>query len=310
MGKVVVMGELCEDTLMHNPESVAVLGIKTWAEDITVTAGGSASYAAQALSHLGNEVSICSVLGDDRAGERTRWQLEGCDIDCSMIYTLKGRKTTGSMLVCRGGEKTFLGCSPMLPFQLPLPVQLKGANLLYVAGYMLYPELWTDAAYTFFETVVKEGVRMVVDVQMLPLENIDPIAMSRFDRLLRLTDTVLIARKEARQITGGDDPEVLRRLLLPMGVKTIIFKQGAQGCIVMNEQESVKVEGYVCPDIYDSIGSGDVFGGSYCHYLMKGESAVQSARFATIFAALSLGRYYEMKNFPRPEVVEDILSKR
>ena len=44
---VVVLGELCEDILMHNPNSVEVFEQKIWAKDVTVTAGGSAVYVSQ-----------------------------------------------------------------------------------------------------------------------------------------------------------------------------------------------------------------------------------------------------------------------
>ena len=40
---VVVLGELCEDILMHNPNSVEVFEQKIWAKDVTVTAACSAA---------------------------------------------------------------------------------------------------------------------------------------------------------------------------------------------------------------------------------------------------------------------------
>ena len=62
---VVVLGELCEDILMHNPNSVEVFEQKIWAKDVTVTAGGSAVYVAggimvdEALERfMGNEAML------------------------------------------------------------------------------------------------------------------------------------------------------------------------------------------------------------------------------------------------------------
>lgn len=44
MIKALVLGELCEDILLHNPAGVEVMGQKTWAKDIVLSAGGSTYY--------------------------------------------------------------------------------------------------------------------------------------------------------------------------------------------------------------------------------------------------------------------------
>ena len=74
---VVVLGELCEDILMHNPNSVEVFEQKIWAKDVTVTAGGSAVYVSQALSRMGVDVRLCAVVGDDESGKRMPAGLAG-----------------------------------------------------------------------------------------------------------------------------------------------------------------------------------------------------------------------------------------
>lgn len=82
---VVVLGELCEDILMHNPNSVEVFEQKIWAKDVTVTAGGSAVYVSQALSRMGVDVRLCAVVGDDESAReccgtcrRFRWIAPWC----------------------------------------------------------------------------------------------------------------------------------------------------------------------------------------------------------------------------------------
>ena len=109
---VVVLGELCEDILMHNPNSVEVFEQKIWAKDVTVTAGGSAVYVSQALSRMGVDVRLCAVVGDDESGKRMLRDLQAFPVDCSMVRMLPNSDTTRSIVICDGPEKDFKGCSP------------------------------------------------------------------------------------------------------------------------------------------------------------------------------------------------------
>ena len=94
---VVVLGELCEDILMHNPNSVEVFEQKIWAKDVTVTAGGSAVYVSQALSRMGVDVRLCAVVGDDESGKRMLRDLQAFPVDCSMVRMLPNSDTTRSL---------------------------------------------------------------------------------------------------------------------------------------------------------------------------------------------------------------------
>lgn len=144
MIKALVLGELCEDILLHNPAGVEVMGQKTWAKDIVLSAGGSTYYTGAALLHLGADVKISSVLGTDEAGDRVYNQMMLDGLNICHTERLPGRKTTKSMMVCDGGDKQFIGCTPMLPLKIPEWLALKGSDLFYIAGYTLYPELWEE----------------------------------------------------------------------------------------------------------------------------------------------------------------------
>lgn len=306
MCKVVVIGELCEDILMHNPETVEVLGKRVWAEDITITTGGSASYAATALTHLGAKVRLCAVVGNDDAGVRMVRQLSGLGVDCGLVTVLPNHKSTASMLVCRGAEKTFLGCSPMLPMILPEIDAVCDADLIYIAGYMLFPEFWTDEAYAFFAELRRRGIPLALDGQLLPISDLDPIEAGRLQRIFPLAEVFFAAKKEAVQITGNSSPGVAGELLLQMGCNTVVLKQGANGCVVMFGEKTVKAQSYPV-EAYDTVGSGDVFGASYCHGMLNGWDTQRCADFASVFTALSLGRYQTYKQYPAATEVLSLL---
>lgn len=306
--KVVVLGELCEDILMHAPNSVEVFGQKVWAKDITITAGGSAVYVSQALSKMGVQVKLCTVVGDDDSGRRLVHSLKEFPVDCSMVRVLPGANTTRSIVICSGAEKDFKGCSPMLPLYLPEFRELEGIQMLYVAGYILYPELWTEETRNLLRKVKAHGIKVALDVQMFPVNGFDQLKFSRFEKILPYIDIFFAAKKEAMGLLGTEDPSICIKQLCRMGfLGTAIFKRGRDGCVVTDGETFFQRPSYTV-EAYDTVGSGDIFGASYCYGVLNGWDKKQCADYASVYTALSIGEYQAVKNYPTKEAVKAVLS--
>lgn len=306
--KVVVLGELCEDILMHAPNSVEVFGQKVWAKDITITAGGSAVYVSQALSSMGVQAKLCTVVGDDDSGKRLVRSLEKFPVDCSMVRMLPGASTTRSIVICNGAEKDFRGCSPMLPLYLPDFCELEGIQMLYVAGYILYPELWTQETRDLLRIVKAHDIQIALDVQMLPVHGFDQLKISHFEKILPYIDLFFAAKKEAMGLLGTEDPSICIRQLCRMGFQgTAVFKRGRDGCVVTDGETLFQTPSYMV-EAYDTVGSGDIFGASYCYGVLNGWDKKQCADYASVYTALSIREYRNVKNYPTKEEVEAVLS--
>lgn len=305
--KAFVLGELCEDILMHSPASTEVMGQKIWAKDIILTAGGSTYYTGAALRALGAEVEVCSVVGEDESGQRVIRMLRSIQMGCSQVQSLAGKKTTKSIIVCDGGEKTFIGCSPMLPLQLPQWEQLKDAALFYIAGYTLYPELWTESMLSLCRMANDHHICVAMDSQMLPIPGKNLAEVSGLRHILPAVNVFFTARKEAMRLFGTDDENCCRAIMREMGFTgQLILKSGSKGCQVMDSTTSTFVPA-VPVKAYDTVGSGDVFGASYCWGWCQGWDMVKSAQFAAAYTALSIGEYDEKKRFPSAAEAEDLL---
>ena len=310
MAKVVVLGELCEDILMHSPASVEVMGQKIWAKDIVITAGGSAFYTGAALQKLGADISVCSVVGDDAAGQRILAMLEEMDMDRSMIYTLPGQSTTQSMMVCDGAQKNFIGCSPMVPMQLPRWEELQDADLFYIAGYALYPELWSDEMMALCEKAKHSGICIAMDSQLLPMEGLGLAEMSRLNQILPMVDLFFAARKDAMGLFGKDDPAGCYAALEDLGFSGLmLLKQGPEGCYMVNRDISLLVPSFQVR-AFDTVGSGDIFGGSFCWAWIQNWDPLRSARFAAAYTALSICEYSGKKRFPSAAEAENVLLNK
>jgi len=307
MLRVLVVGEVCEDIILHNPKSVPVLGENIWSEDITVTMGGSASYVATALAHLGLHVELWSTVGDDVSGRYLVQQISGYEVDCNFVKKIQEMNTTRCIIIYGPSGKKFIGCSPMLPMILPPEIRLNYVDIVYLAGYLLYPELWREEIFSFLRKARIMGIPVMLDGQFLPI-SFNPIKMAQLSEVLPLTHTFFAAQKEARQLTGSTLPDVAGKKLLDMGVEYVVLKQGAEGCVVISKEITLKIPGYPV-NTYDSVGGGDLFGAAYSYGLVNRWSIRTCARFATVFSALSLKKYKGFKKYPSIDEVSKIIKK-
>ena len=310
MAKVIVLGELCEDILLHSPASIEVMGQKIWAKDILITAGGSTFYTGATFLHLGAEVDLYSAVGDDDSGQRLLDMLNETGLGHSSIQILPGQSTTKSIVVCDGGEKKFIGCSPML--QLPLPTwdKIQDAKLIYIAGYTLYPELWSEEMLTLCQNARQHGIRIAMDSQLLPVQGHSLTKMSRLDQILPTVDLFFAARKEALELFGTDDPCACFDTMRSMNFDgLLILKRGQNGCYLINKDSLLQVPAFSVT-AYDTVGSGDIFGGSFCWAWLQGYGHRQCARFAAAYTALCLGEYSVRKHFPSAAEAEKLLLNK
>lgn len=308
MKDVIVIGEVCEDIIMHDPGAVEVMGAKIWARDIVSTIGGSASFAATAFAHLGEKVQLHSSIGNDFQGKMLYGMIEKFGVDLRFLKVLEEKRTTRSMIISQGAEKKFLGCSPMLPIEIPDISSLDNAKLIHIAGFMLYPELWTDEAFLFYEEAKRRGIPIAVDGQRPHNDEINPFELAPLERMIGLSDVYFAARKEVDQFTDSTDLNTTGKMLLNMGAKIVVLKQGAEGCLVFEQNGDIhRVDSYKV-DVYDTIGSGDLFGASFAYGMINNYKIVECARFASVFTALSLSEYEDHKKYPEKEAVINIVG--
>ena len=308
---VEVIGEICLDIIMHNPRSVEVLGENIWAENITITPGGSAVFVSAVLAHLGEYVKIRGSIGDDDEGKKVLKVLHEINIDCSNVTILKDTRTTLSMIICEGDQKNFIGCSPMIPLIMPGVESLRNTKLIYVAGYMLYQSLWTDESLEYFRQAHKLGIPIVIDGQCSGSEPFDK-NLDNFiplDRTLSLCSVFFAAKKDLFRFNYSPDGSAEAAQLLKTGLKTAVLKRGHQGAMAFNGNGKYCSAGYHV-DAYDAVGSGDIFGAAYTHGFINGWSTQQCLEFSNIFAALSILKYKDRKQFPCIETVSKIIKER
>ncbi len=98
---------------------------------------------------------------------------------------------------------------------------------------------------------------------------------------------LLINEREARVLTGSDDPGAAARALGDR-VGRVVVTLGARGALEWSGGELVAVEG-IAVEAVDTTGAGDLFAAAYVWADLRGAGARERLRWAVLYASLSVG---------------------
>ena len=143
---------------------------------------------------------------------------------------------------------------------------------------------------------------------MFPVEGIDQLEFSHLEGVLPYVDIFFAARKEMLGLLKTEDPAGCMKCFRRWASGgQQCSSRGGKGCVVATGGELVRRPGRTV-EAYDTVGSGDIFGASYCYGAMSGWDSRRCADYAAVFTALSIGEYHNVKNYPAKEAVEAVLS--
>ena len=286
MYKILVIGELCLDIIVRRPKSVSACGEPLWAEEIELAPGGSAFYAGSAFRALGLPPAVQATVGDDWEGEWLLRELSETGLSAGRIRPVAGMSTQKCIVTYDGNRQHFVASTPPTSGvldALELPSELA---LIYVAGYLLYPEMWTARFADFLSQARGNGTKVVLDTQCLPVSRESLSPALRLD-VFRNLDALLLNAAEARLLTDEEDVERAARRLSALGDSTVVVKLGAEGSLAYQGGECIRRRAFPV-DVLDTVGGGDVFGAAFSYGLLRGWFLGKVSDFANAAAALSL----------------------
>jgi ribokinase len=257
--------------------------------------GGKGANQAVAVAKLGYPVSIVGNVGSDAFGTQLRNGLKDADVDTAFVNTVEGPSGVALITTGRLGENNI--------------VVVPGAN-----GH-LTPKLLEKAA------MILEGAGFLLAQLEIPLETVDYLARfpERHDIPLMLDPaparelpTTLLRRltwitpneTEAAELikmgsqNGDQDSYATADHLLASGVKNVLLKLGARGCLIAQPNHLKKLIPAFPVNAVDTTGAGDAFNAGFAVALMRGLPITQSAVFASATAAISVSRHGAQSSMP------------
>ncbi len=247
----------------------------------TISAGGSASNFAMALAGLGMDVSIISSVGDDPLGKIYLHTLEARGVDISHIKIAEGRRSGLVVILNVLGENRRMIESPGANEEL-LPSDiinrrdlLKAADIVHMASVRI----------PIAETVIKEKEGVSWDPGSRIIMN------NREDvwKLLNGVERLFLNLKEAKMLSGEENPERAAHMIAREGPKEVFIKMGARGSLAWIDGEKCFVRA-IPVNVVDTTGAGDVFAAAYLAARAKGFPPGKSIRLANAAAALTISR--------------------
>ena len=299
MARIVSLGSALEDIYLIDRDDFGSIefgnvsmfknleiGSKYDIEKLSFFIGGGGTNSAVTFARHGHEAIYLGNLGHDPAGEAVLKTLDEEGIDTSFISFPPRAKTGCSIILLdsKSGERTvltFRGASARFDNLNENDLDLIQPDWLYVTT--LRGDMGT--LLRFFEKAKSLGAKIMFNPGVLELANPKQVL-----GLLQDVDVLLVNKREASQLVGGD---LLEELLnkLKNYCPTVIITAGAMGGIATTQtpataqapasSKTYRFGIYEDVKIKDTTGAGDAFGSGFLASLAAGDSF----RTALIFAS-------------------------
>jgi len=282
-----------------------VAGETSLGHDFTVLHGGKGSNQAIAAARLGSKVHFVSCIGRDAFGESALELYKEEGIDSTGVKRSQTLPTgVGFVIVNESGENSividFGACNDIDPEDIErLEPVIKQSDIV-----VLQLEICLRAVIHSAQRSHALGVPILLNPA--PFQKIP-------EELFALCDYITPNETEARLLCGlkPDEPlkdEEVARMLLDKGSKNVIITLGAEGALILNREQSVRVGG-IRVEVKDTTGAGDTFSAALATALSAGQDLVSAVRFANFAGALSVTRYGVVPSIPFLSDVEELMKK-
>ncbi|WOI58137.1 PfkB family carbohydrate kinase [Palleronia sp. LCG004] len=258
--------------------------------------GGNVATALVAVARLGGEASYIGWLPEDPDDPAIR------DLECSGVRTDRAPRDANSRpirsLISVGSDgERFIAFDDDVPLGTALDTlddTLSQAGALMIDGYAI-------ESLAAVERARVRSVPVVADIEW--------VRGPASDRLIALSDHLVLPLGFARAHTGRDDPSEILDALWSSDRAAIVLTDGERGVYYRAGPPSTAghQSAFEVP-VVDTTGAGDCFHGAYAQALVSGADLAERVAFAAAAAALSVTGPGGRDALPGPRQVEDMLS--
>ena len=256
--------------------------------DLQLAYGGDTLNTAIYLNRLvrGRNITVdyVTALGDDAYSEAMLafWQEEGLGVD--LVARLPGRLPgLYTIRTDDRGERSFTYWRGQAAARdllkdgrdATLTERLRGYDLLYLSGITLsiLDQAQRRALFSLVDRIRKAGGRIAFDSNFRPASwaKLDE-ARTCFDAILRRTDIALPTLDDEQALMGSTDAADVAGRLHKLGVKLIVVKLGARGCLLSTDGDTKMMTTSPVETVIDSTAAGDSFNAGFLAGILLGKT--------------------------------------
>jgi len=269
------------------------------------TVGGDTLNVAAAAARLGARVAFITRVGDDifRDLLLSKWSAEG--VDLSQVRVVPGFNGVYVITVQPDGERSFTyyragdAAATMEPADLR-PDFLARARLAHASGISQAISASSRAASRYLvELCVDLGVEISFDPNFRP--KLWPACQARAELeaiLPHVTVALPSINADEALLWGTQDPERIAGRCLEAGCRVVAVKLGAEGCLVADAEERLRLPAVKRWPVRDTTGAGDAFDGALLFGVLRHAPLGDAARLANLVAATKCGGRGALGNLP------------
>ena len=280
--------------------------------------GGTATNVAVAAARLGHNVGLVTKVGDDQFGDYVRHALEHTfNVDSRYVGVDPDLKTPLAFAELDPPEdpSIIFYREPRAP-DLNIEVGDVDAAVVQEVPIFWFPaSRFADegAGNTMRELLEIRGrsSHTVIDLDWRPMFWDSPEQASEAISPMLDHVTIAIGNKDECEIAVGtrDMNEAADRLL-ERGLEMAVMKLGADGVMIATADGTrVSVPPYLV-DVVCGLGSGDAFGGAFCHGLLEGWDPETIIKWGNAAGAIVAGRLMCADDMPTIDDIEALLAER
>jgi len=280
--------------------------------------GGTATNVAVAAARLGRTVALCTKVGDDQFGDYVRHALEHTfGVDPTFVSVDEELKTPLAFAELDPPEEPSIIFyrEPRAP---DLNINASDIDPEVVAQ---VPIFWfpasrfadEQAGSTMLELLAIRNRRThtVIDLDWRPMFWDSPSQASKAIGPILDQVTIAIGNREEMEIAVGTrDPNEAADRLLDRGLEMAVMKLGEEGVMVATADGTRVSVPPFWVDVVCGLGSGDAFGGAFCHGLLEGWDPETIIKWGNAAGAIVAGRLMCADDMPTIADIESLLAAR
>lgn len=280
---LICVGMALVDSIIRgfDPQPVSASGYRARSGSLNV--GGEAVNEAVAAAKLGLKTGILCSLGQDAAGDMVLAALENAGVDTRRV--LRGGETpvTTMFVHADGTRRSITNEAHRHNFHPESNTALFTDARAVMLG-SLFRAPFDDPAiiHAVVSSARRAGQAVFADTK---LPNFRFLTLEDVKDALPLIDYLTPNEDEAKYYSGKENPEEMADVFLAYGVKNVIVKLGAKGCLFKNESGCIRLP--ACPvNAVDATGAGDNFLAGFASEILRGASAADALCFANACGAI------------------------
>ena len=302
---IVVVGSINID-LVARAARIPLAGETVPSSDFQMHPGGKGANQAVAAARLGYPVRFIGRVGSDGFARKLRAQLAASGVDASGLRASSGTSGVALIAVAPNGENSIV-VTPGANAQVSPRDVDENVDVICEAGAVLAQlEIPFETVQHLAKLCARRNVPLILDpapARPLPAELLEHVSW------LTPNETEIVACLP--DATGSPRPpdalEVVEALVKSVR-SGVLVKMGSRGVKVAGKEGLRRQIDAFRVDAVDTTAAGDAFNGAFAVGLLTGKSLMESAKFASAAAAVSVTRAGAQPSMPTIEEVNALLA--